>query len=209
MRWAVPSAFLFLCTPFIYVWYVNLRELVRDFREGTADLPKWRRRFMGIWALLFLPAVIIGASIGYVVASSRGLFVGEVLAVVMWITVFLYEATWPHKRLPPMARKVLVFYGLILLAGAVVGGVVGHGSASQHAAGAAIGLVVSMVLAVVAVHVLLVLRSLTHHSPNPPSINTAEVAADPAPETDVWRRVEANERIARRYLKEHDHHPPQ
>jgi hypothetical protein len=110
-----------------------------------------------------------------------------------------------HRHLHPLALKILAGYVVVLLVGALVGGLVAHGSASEHGTGAVVGFVIATLVASFSATAFVGIRSFTHHSQG----GTSEPAVKPNEESgqqeDIWKRIDRNERIARRYLEEHDH----
>lgn len=112
----------------------------------------------------------------------------------------------PRRRLHPLAKEILAGYVLFLFIGTLIGALVAHGSGSDHGTGAVIGFIVASLIASFAATVLVGIRSFTHHSKQGSSSFVVEESGESAPGEDVWKRVERNERIARRYLDEHDPH---
>jgi hypothetical protein len=110
----------------------------------------------------------------------------------------------PSRSLPRVAKRLLVAYCLFLVAGALVGALVAGSSAGDRAAGAAAGFILAMLLASFGMTLFTAIRSFTHHKKHDVPHVGAAVAEDDGT-GDVWARVEKNERIARRYLSEHEH----
>jgi hypothetical protein len=111
----------------------------------------------------------------------------------------------PHRRLHPLARRILAGYVLFLLIGALIGGLVAHGGASEYGTGAVIGFMIATLAGSFAATAFVGIRSFTHHSKPGSSNLTVKENGESGSGEDVWKRVESNERIARRYLEEHDH----
>jgi hypothetical protein len=108
------------------------------------------------------------------------------------------------RSLPLAAKRLLVAYCLFLVAGALVGGLLARGSAADRAGGAGAGFLFAMLVASLGLTLFTGIRSFTHHKRHdlPP---VAAAVAEANGTGDVWQRVEKNERIARRYLSEHEH----
>jgi hypothetical protein len=116
-----------------------------------------------------------------------------------------YVDATPHRRLHPLARRILAGYVLFLCIGALIGGLVAHGSVSDHGTGAVIGFMIAALVASFAATALVGVRSFTHQSKVGPSKPAVKATRESVPGEDVWKRVDRNERIARRYLEEHEH----
>ncbi len=118
-----------------------------------------------------------------------------------------YVDEMPHRRLPRLARRVLLAYCLFLIVGALIGAFVAHGGASSRAAGAVLGFFVAMIVAGLLSTLFTGIMSFRHHS-TAASIPTVEPHDEGLDSDDLWKRVDKDKRIAQRYLDEHDKHHP-
>jgi len=107
-----------------------------------------------------------------------------------------------------LARWVLAVDGALVIGGAVTGYLLSSGSVLTRIAGACVGLGIGWLATSVVSVIYMVTTSIRPASASGPMEQSGDDEAPDGSERDIWKRVEQNERIARRYLDEHRGHAP-